>query len=258
MSALVRISTIAANTVREAVRNKLLYALLLFAILLILSGVFLSSLSYVESERILQDIGMAAIRVIGVAIAVFVGVGLIYKEVDRRTVYTILAKPLTRTEFLLGKFVGLVLTIWMQMAIMVAAFVSVSLATGADLNAGYAAALLLTGVELAVMVAVATLFSAFTTPMLASFFSGGVWVVGNLTRDLREIGARSELESVQAVTLWLHRVLPDLEAFNLGIEAVHGLPIAASDVWLALAYGAGYVAVVLVAAVAIFDRRDFR
>jgi len=258
MSALMRIGTIAVNTVREAVRNKLLYALLLFAVLLILSGVFLSSLSYVESERILQDIGMGAIRLLGVAIAIFVGVGLIHKEVDRRTVFTILAKPLSRAEFLLGKFAGLVLTIWMQMAIMIAVFAVVSLGTGVPLTWGHGAAFLLLGVELAVMVAIATFFSAFTTPMLASFFSGGLWVVGNLTRDLRDIGAQSPVESVQTLTRLAHRVLPDLDAFNLSIEAAHGLPIVASDVWLAIAYGSAYVAVVLVAAVSVFERRDFR
>jgi ABC-type transport system involved in multi-copper enzyme maturation permease subunit len=258
VSALLRIATIAVNTVREAVRNKLLYALLMFAVLLILSGIFLSSLSYVESERILQNIGMGAIRLLGVAIAIFVGVGLIHKEVDRRTVFTILAKPLSRGEFLLGKFAGLVLTIWMQMAIMVVVFAAVSLGMGVPLTAGHGAAFLLLAMELAVMVAIATFFSAFTTPMLASFFSGGLWVVGNLTRDLRDIGAQSPVESVQTLTRALHRVLPDLDAFNLTIEASHGLPIAASDVWLPLVYGVGYAAVVLVAAVSVFERRDFR
>ena len=258
MRALGRVLAIATNTVREAIRNKLLYTLLFFAILLILSGIFLSTLSYVESERILQDVGLAATRVFGVAIALFVGVGLIYKEVDRRTVYTILSKPLTRAEFLLGKYVGLVLTVWMQGAIMVVAFAGVSLATGAPLTATHAAAFLLLGAELAVVVAIATFFSAFTTPMLASFFTGGLWMLGNLTRNLRDLGAQSDIESVRVATGWLFRLLPDLKGFNLSIEAVHGLPVAASDVWLPLVYGAAYAAVVLVCAVAVFQRRDFR
>lgn len=258
MSALSRIWTIAVNTVREAVRNKLLYALLFFAVLLIVSGILLSSLSYVERERILQDVGMAAIRVLGVAIAIFIGVGLIHREVDRRTVFTILSKPLSRAEFLLGKFAGLVLTIWMQMAVMVVVFVLVSWTAGAAVTATHAAAFLLVGVELALMVAIATFFSAFTTPMLASFFSAGLWIVGNLTRNLRDIGAHSDVESVRTVTLWLHRLLPDLQAFNLSVEAVHGLAIASSDVWLPVVYGVGYVSLLLLAAVALFERRDFR
>jgi ABC-type transport system involved in multi-copper enzyme maturation permease subunit len=258
MRAAIRIWTIASNTVREAIRNKLLYVLLLFAVGLILAGVMLSSLSYVESERILQDVGLASVRLFGVAIAIFVGVGLIHKEVERRTVYTILSKPLSRMEFLLGKYVGLVLTIWMQAAIMIVAFVLVSLSSGAPLTAAHAAAFLLIGVELALVVAVATLFSTFTTPMLASFFSVGVWLVGHMTRDLRDLGAHSDLESIQKLTGVLHRVLPDLESFNLTVEAAHGLPVTASDVLLPLVYGMGYVSILLVGAVLLFERRDFR
>lgn len=253
-----RIWTIAFNTCREAVRSKLLYTLLFFAIAMILSGVVLSALSYVEGDRILQDFGIAAIRLFSVAIAIFVGVGLIHKEVDRRTVYTILSKPLSRSEFLLGKYAGLVLTIWLQVIVMATFFVTTSLATGAPIGWGHAAALALTAVELAVVVALATLFSSFTTPMLASFFTCGLWVVGHLTRDLRQLGATSESGLVRDGTLWMHRVLPDLESFNLSIQASHVLTVTSSDVWLPVMYGAGYVAILLVAAATIFERRDLR
>jgi ABC-type transport system involved in multi-copper enzyme maturation permease subunit len=255
---LARIWTIAMNTLREAVRNKLLYTLLFFAILLIGAGAVLSALSYVESERILQDIGFASIRLFSVAIAIFVGVSLIHREVERRTVYTILSKPLSRAECLLGKYVGLVVTIWLQTAIMTACFVAVSLGTGAPMTAGYAVAFALVGVELALIVAVATFFSSFTTPMLASFFSVGIWVLGHSTRDLRDIGATSDAESVRHTTALFHRILPDLESFNFSIEAAHGLPFGASDVWLPVAYGLGYIGIVLVSAVVVFDRRDLR
>jgi ABC-type transport system involved in multi-copper enzyme maturation permease subunit len=258
MNSAARIWTIAMNTLREAVRNKVLYALLFFAILLIGAGVVLSALSYVESERILQDFGFAAIRFFSVAIAIFIGVSLIHREVERRTVYTILSKPLSRAEFLLGKYVGLVVTIWMQMAIMVAAFTIVSLATGAPLNAGHTVAFALTAVELAVVVAFATFFSAFTTPLLASFFSVGIWLVGHCTRDLRDVGANSLSDSVRHATAVFHRIMPDLESFNFSIEAAHGLAFAASDVWLPIVYGLGYIAILLVSAIALFERRDLR
>jgi Cu-processing system permease protein len=253
-----RMLAIAANTVREAVRSRLLYTLLFFAVLLICAGLLLSALSYVENDRILQDVGLGAMRLFGVAIALFVGVGLIHREVERRTVYTILSKPLSRAEFLLGKFAGLVLTVWMQLAIMVLVFVVVSRLSGAPLGGGHAAAFVLLAVELALVVAIAIFFSAFTTPMLSSLFAGGLWLVGNLTRDLREIGEASREPGVELATAWVHRLLPDLASFNLSIEAVHGLPVAASDLWLPLGYGIAYCAVVLVGAVVIFERRDFR
>jgi ABC-type transport system involved in multi-copper enzyme maturation permease subunit len=258
MSSIVRVWTIAANTIREAIRSKLLYTLLFFAVLMICAGVLLSTLSYVESERILQDVGFASIRLFGVAIAIFVGVGLIHREVDRRTVYTILSKPLSRAEFLLGKYLGLVLTIWMQMVIMVVAFCLVSFLTGAGLGAAHFASFALTGMELALVVAVATLFSAFTTPMLASFYSCGLWIVGQMTRDLASLGAQSELSGVKFATAAIHRVFPDLESFNLSTAAVHGLPFTSADVWLPTLYAAGYIVILLFMAVTIFERRDFR
>lgn len=258
MSALLRIGTLAVNTVREAVRSKVLYVLLFFALVLIGTGVLLSTLSYVERERILQDIGLASIRLFGAAIAIFVGVGLIHKEVDRRTIFTILSKPVSRSEFLLGKFAGLVVTLWIQVAIMAACFVLVSWMAGAPVTAGHAKAMLLAAGELAVLVAVATLFSSFTTPMLASLFSAGFYMVGHLTRDLRELGLRSGSEAAAQATMLLHKVLPDLEAFNVSIEAVHGLPIPAAAVWQPLVYGACYAAALLLLASLIFERRDFR
>ena len=231
MTSAVRVGVIAANTVREAIRSRVLYTLLFFAVLLIGTGVLLSTLTYVEGERILQSIGLAAIRLFGAAIAIFVGIGLIHREVERRTIYTILSKPISRSEFLLGKTLGLVATIWLQLAIMGAAFAIVSLAT---------------------------LFSSFTTPMLAALFTTGLYVLGHLSRDLRDIGARSEDETVRFVAKALYRLLPDLESFNLTTQALHALPVSGHEVALAALYGAGYAAAVLVLAVVVFDRRDFK
>ncbi len=253
-----RIWAMAVNTAREAIRNKLLYTLLFFALATMLFGTVLSSLSYVERERMVQDFAFAAIRLFSVAIAVFVGVGLIHKEIDRRTVYTILSKPLSRAEFLIGKYTGLTLIIWLQVAIMASFFAGVSLLIGAPLGFTHLAALALTAVELALVVALATLFSSFTTPLLASFFSCGIWLAGHLTRDLRDHGADSSSALVREATAWMHRILPDLESFNLSIQAAHQLPVTASDIWFPALYGAGYVAIILAFATLIFERRDFR
>ena len=222
------------------------------------TGVLLSTLSYVERERIVQDVGLSAVRLFGVGIAVFVGVGLIHGEVERRTIFTILSKPISRAEFLVGKYVGLVLTTWLQLAIMAVAFAVVSLSVGAPVDVAHLAAFGLVGMELLVMVAVATFFSAFTTPMLASLFSVGIWVIGHLTRDLREIAKQSDMPSVEQAAAWVHRVMPDLESFNLTIQAVHGLPIPAEDIWLPVLYGFGYALALVFGATFLFQRRDFR
>ncbi|MCH8209412.1 MAG: SpoIIE family protein phosphatase [Nitrospinae bacterium] len=138
-----RIWAIAVNTAREAIRNKLLYTFLFFALAMMLFGVVLATISYVERERMMQDFAFASIRLFSVAIAIFVGVGLIHKDIDRRTVYTILSKPLSRAEFLIGKFTGLILIIWLQVAIMALFFAGGSLLMGAPLGFTHLAALAL-------------------------------------------------------------------------------------------------------------------
>lgn len=258
MGALDRILAIAGNTMREAVRSRVLYTLLFFAIVLIGSGVLLSTLSYVEQERILQGVGFAAIRVFGVAIAIFVGIGLVHREVDRRTVYTLLSKPIARSEFLLGKYLGLLATLMVQLVVMGACFAGVSWLAEAPLDAGHVAALAGIALELAVVVALALLFSAITTPMLASFFTAGLWLIGNLTRDLRALGAQADTAAIARITELLYRSLPDLEAFDLATQAIHGLPVVASDLLMPAAYGLGYVVLALGVAVLAFERRDFR
>ena len=253
-----RIATLAANTMREAIRSRVLYTLLFFAVVLIGTSVLLATLTYVEGQRILQSVGFAAIRLFGAAIAIFVGIGLIHREVERRTIYTILSKPISRAEFLLGKYLGLVATIWLQLAIMGVAFAAVSLLTGAPLHHQIAVALGLAAIELALVVAFATVFSSFTTPMLAALFTTGIYAIGHLSRDLRDFGATSESEAVRLASQALYRILPDLESFNFTIQALHALPIPSSEVLLAVVYGVGYSALLLLLGVVVFERRDFK
>ena len=255
---LTAIWAIATNTIREAVRNKVLYILLFFALVMIGTSFLLATLSYVERERILQDVGLASIRLFGAAIAIFIGVGLVHREVDRRTIYTILSKPVSRADFVIGKYLGLVATLWMQLLVMSAGFVAVSMLAGAPLDRGHAVALGLTGIELAVLVAIATLFSSFATPFLAACYSVGLYMVGHVTRDLRAIGAVVDSEGVKSLTVWLHRLLPDLESFNWTVEAVHGLPIPGHEVIWSVVMGFGWCTAFLTIAALVFERRDFR
>ncbi len=258
MGALLRIQALATNTFREAIRNQLLYTLLGFSFLMIASGVLLATLSYVEMDEILQDMGMSAIRFFSAGIATFVGIGLIHNEVDRRTIFTILSKPVSRSEFLLGKWAGLTFTVWLQLALMALAFAVVSGLAGAPLSSDHFLAIALIGLELMVLVAIATLFSAFTTPMLAALFTLGFWMIGHLTRDLHALSQQSDLEGVAAAGSWVFQLLPDFEVFNKTLEAVHGLPIGAGEVSLAIVYAVGYTGCTLLLGSMIFSRRDFK
>lgn len=253
-----RIHAVAANTFREAIRNKLLYMLLGFSIGLIGAGVLLASLSYVQVSEILQDVGMAAIRLFGAGIAIFIGAGLVHNEVDRRTIYTILSKPVSRGEFLVGKWAGLTFTVWLQLLLMAAAFVAVSKVSGAPIRVEHGAAIALVGLELMVLIAIATFFSCLTTPMLASFYTFGLWLIGHLSRDLYLLGQQSDQASIPRVTGWLYAVLPDFEVFNKTLEAVYGLPIRGHEIGFAFLYATGYSVVTLLIASAIFARRDLK
>lgn len=258
MIAATRIAAIARNTFREAIRSRILYTLLAFAVVMIGATVVLANLSYVEQGRILQNLALGAMRLFGTAIAIAVGINLIHREVERRTVYTILAKPVSRSEFLLGKYLGLVVTLWLQTAIMAVAFAAASWVGGASIGAGHAAAVVLMAMEFAVVVGLATLFSAFTTPMLAALFTAGLTVAGHLTRDIVALGAQSGVPALERATWLLHRILPDLSSLNLSLEAVQGLPITRADVALPLLYGLAYTAALLLLSTFVFERRDFK
>jgi len=258
MGLFVRIHALASNTIREAIRNKLLYTLLGFAIVMIGSGVLISTLSYVEVDEILQDIGMGAIRFFSAGIAIFVGIGLIHDEVDRRTIFTILSKPVSRTEFLVGKFLGLTLTVWLQLVLMAMAFGLVSMLAGASLGWGHGIAICLIGLELMVLVAIATLFSSFTTPMLATLFTVGLWLIGHLSRELYALSQQSDEGSISIMAAWIFRLLPDFEVFNKTLEAVHGLPISTAEIGMAFVYAIGYTICTLTLGSIIFNRRDFK
>ena len=258
MKSLVRIHALAANTFREAIRNKLLYTLLGFSLAMIGAGVLLSTLSYVEVDEILQDMGMAAIRLFSSGIAIFVGIGLIHDEVERRTIFTILSKPVSRGEFLVGKWAGLTFTVWLQLVLMAVAFALVSWLAGAPLTVDHAVAIALIGFELMVLVALATFFSSFTTTMLSAFFSVGLWLIGHLSRDLYLLGQQSDQASVTRIASALYAVLPDFEVFNKSLEAVHGLPIHGFEIGFALLYAVGYSGLILVLAATVFRRRDLK
>ena len=258
MDSLTRIWPIATNTCREAIRNRLLYALLFFGVVVIGASVLIASLSYVEGERIIQDIGLAAMQIFSVGIAIFVGIGLIHGEVERRTVYTILAKSITRSEFLLGKYFGLLLTVWLQLALMALAFAAVSSAAGASLSLAHGVAVFGIAIELAIVVAVATLFSTFTTPLLAACFALGVYVIGHLTRDLSALGGQADDPMVRGLAQGLYRVLPDLDSFDFSMYAVHGWNLTPENVVWPMLYALGYVTALLFMATSIFRARDLK
>lgn len=253
-----RMRAICLNTFREAIRDRILYSLLFFAFLMMGSSVLLARLTLGEYSKIIKDVGLAAISLFGVLISVFVSIQLVSREIDRRTIYTVLSKPLQRWEFVLGKFGGLALTLALQLVIMTGAFLGLIWWVSGEVATGLLPAILLIYMELLLLTAVAVLFSSFTTPILSGLFTLSMFVIGHLTVDIRRFGLELEpgIGRVLSDVAWY--VLPNLEYFNLKNEAVHNVPLVPGQLEFALGYGLCYVVLVLAAASALLERRDFK
>ncbi len=253
----VRVATLlAGHSMRELIRSKLLYNLLIFALLLIASSMFVAQLTIGEWDRIILDMGLAAIELSGVLTAVLIGVGLVAGEIDRRTIFPTLAKPVTRGAFLLGRYLGLLAMLGINVAIMMAALAAVLSAATYSVSSTAAAGALLVFVELGVVAAAAMFFASFTTPVLASAFSLAFFLIGHLLGDLRAFRERSHSGLARSVTGALYNVLPNLELFNLKSQAANGLPVPPGFTSSATLYGCVYAATLLLLAIGVFSRRD--
>lgn len=247
---------IAANTFREAIRDRILYLLLAFAILMIASSRILSLLTVGAEEKIVKDIGLASISLFGVATAIFVGVGLVFKEIEKRTVYTLVSKPIRRSQFILGKYLGLALVLAVNLTIMTGFFYGLLLARG-WMDLAITRAILLIFVELLLVTAIAILFSSFSTPILSSLFTVTFYIIGHLSWGLLLLAEKVQGALGRAVCRALYRVLPNLEVLNVKGMVVHGLDVPLRHVVYGSAYGLSYTVILLALAVLVFRRRDF-
>jgi ABC-type transport system involved in multi-copper enzyme maturation permease subunit len=254
-----KVRAVAWNTFREAIRDKILYNLAFFSLIIMGASTFFGQLTLGRRIKIIQDVGLASMSVFGLLIAIFVGIGLVYKEIQRRTIYTLLAKPISRREFLVGKYLGLMLTIFLNVALMAAVLFSLTLlySEGA-VNWEIGTAVFLILVELMLVTAVAVFFSTFSTPTLSAMFTLGVYIIGHFSYDLSVYAEISENVVLKYVTYALHYLLPNLEKFNVKGLVVHGIPIAADYIVWAVIYAVVYVLFLLIAGSAIFQRREFK
>lgn len=253
-----KILAIALNTFKECIRDKILYNLLIFAMLMIGLSAFLSKLTIGVQIRIVKDIGLASISIFGVLIAIFLGIGLVSKEIDRRTIYTILSKPVQRYSFLLGKFAGLLLTLSVNIAVMTIALVVLIYSMGGDVNLLLFEAIFLIFIELVVVTSIALFFSTFTTPTLSAIFTLSFFVIGHLTGYIRLFGSQSEWHFVRKLSDILYYVLPNLENFNIKSMVMYAEALEWNLFFLSILYGLVYASLVLVFSIIIFQKRDFK
>lgn len=252
---------VALNTFREAVRDRVLYNLVFFALAMIAASILVGQVSIGIEEMVIVSLGLSAISVIGLLMAVFIGVGLVSKEMDKRTLYALLAKPVRRWEFLLGKFGGLVLTLAVNTAAMaVGLFLALKLVktSGAALEAPVLVAVYFILLKLALVVALALLFSCFTTPLLSILYTAGLYIAGLFITEMRTLQGERMSQALRAVLRWLSYLLPNFENFDVMAAAAHGRAIPGMLIAQNTAYAALYCAIVLTAAAAIFTRRNLK
>jgi ABC-type transport system involved in multi-copper enzyme maturation permease subunit len=256
-----RICFIARNTFREAVRDRILYNLVLFVLLLTAAAIFVGQLSGGQERKIIVDLGLSAMLLFGVFIAIFVGVGLVYKEIERRTIYAIFAKPVGRGDFLIGKYLGLCLTLLVNVLVM-GAGVSAALLY---VNKGWDplvlriwTAILLIYVELAILTSVALLFSSFSSPALSALLTFFIFIIGHFSADLK--GLANSLNSTGARWLFsaLYYLVPNFTNYSFITPVAHGHVPNSSYVFTVLLYALLYVVVILATATLIFSRRNFK
>ncbi|MCU1316459.1 MAG: hypothetical protein JWN63_1781 [Candidatus Acidoferrum typicum] len=256
-----RAGVVALNTFREAVRDRVLYNLVFFALLMMAAAVVVGQISIGIEQTVIVSLGLTAISVIGLLISVFIGVALVSKEMDKRTLYALLAKPVRRWEFLLGKFAGLVLTLAVNTAAMALGLLLVMIYVKHSLERSDAVVLVAVYfilLKLALIVALALLFSCFTTPLLAILFTVGFYIVGLYVQELRNLPVEVMSPAMAAFTKWLSYLLPNFENFNVLAMAAHGRAVPGALILQNTLYTVVYCGIVLTAAAMAFSRRNLK
>ena len=255
-----RLSAITLNTFREAVRDRVLYNLIVFVLLLVASAPLFGQISIGIERLILVNVGLSSISLFGTIIAILVGIGLVSKEIEKKTLYTILSRPVRRWEFIVGKYFGLLLTLVVNTALMTVGLYVALLVTAHSLSR--ADALLLVAIycivlQFMMMVALTLLFSSFSTPVFSAIFAFALFVIGTFAEDLKNFAAMSH-----GLTQWLATaaayVVPNFASLNVISQAAHEQPISGSLVAFNTLYALLYSGAVTAAAVLIFERRNLK
>jgi ABC-type transport system involved in multi-copper enzyme maturation permease subunit len=251
-----RVAAVSLGTFRECVRDRLFYLVGVFGVVLVASAVLVSPLTVGGQAKIVADVGLAAMSLLGFLVVVLVGGHMVRKELDRHTLATVLARPLARGEYLAGKFAGLALTLLAMLVLMGGLYVAALTLASAPLGWSHLAAVYLVLLELLVMTAAAILLSVVASPVLGSVFVLGFFAIGHLAGSLQDFAAGAPTATVRLVGDVLRYVVPNLEVFNLRAEVVHGDPVALGYLGLVTLYAAAHVALFLLAAGAVFRRKD--
>lgn len=253
-----RILAIASNVFREVIRDRILYLIGLYAGALILASRLLPEIAAATENKILLDLALAAMPILGLIVSIFIGTSLVNKEIEKRTVFVLIAKPVTRAEFIIGKHLGLSAVLAVLVTVM--SVIAIALLFALKIPFSLPNLLISSGfllLQLSLMSAIAILFSVFTSPLLAMSLTFGIYLMGQLSQDIVKFGRLTKNASIEAVTQGLYLVLPDLARLDLKNQAVYNL-IPSSQILLgSVLYALLYIAFALSIASLIFSRREF-
>lgn len=255
------VGPVAVNTFREAVRDRVLYNLVLFALLMIGAAVLVGEISIGIERLVIVNLGLSAISIFGLVMAIFIGVGLVYKEIEKRTLYSLLAKPIRRWEFLVGKYAGLLLTLTVNTAFMTLGLAAALYYVGGRFERSDTAilvAIYFILLEFALVTALALFFSCFSSPMLSTLFTLGIYLTGVFADDIHGVGDFTKNPAILALTRTVYYLVPNFHNFNVIALAAHGSTVAFSLVWQNTLYAALYVALLLLASSAVFSFRNLK
>lgn len=259
-SSLQRIRAIAVNAFRESVRDRVLYNLILFVLLLVGAAIFISDISLDQETKFIADLGLSAMVVFGALIAIFIGVGLVFKEIDKRTIYNLLSKPVNRHEFIIGKYLGLCATLLVNSLVMIVGTELALLYVGkgfTPLCLSILPAAYLIYLKLMLIVAMALMFSSFSTPMLSALLSFAFYVIGHFSGDLKLAAELTDSAFTRAVLTLAYYLLPNLSNFSFPLAA-RGEMVPMKLILSATVYALIYITILISAAVLIFQKRNFK
>ena len=255
-----RIFTIATNVFREVVRDRILYIIGFYALILAAAIRILPEIAAATEDKIFLDFGLAAMSLLGLIVAVFIGTGLVNKEIEKRTVLVLIAKPISRVEFITGKHLGLSAVLALLIAAMTLIYVALLQFGNISYQLGsiLLAALFLL-LQLSLITAVAIALGVFTSSVLATLLTFGVYLMGNFSQDLVELGRLNNNPGFQRLTQGLYLILPDLSRLDLKNHAVYGKELLPNSTTLIAnaSYGLLYTVSLLAIAILIFSRREF-
>ena len=250
------IQAIALLTFKEAIRSKILYLLLFFAIGLISISWIIGQLTIGDELKIIKDLGINSIHFFGVLITIFIGIQLVFREMEKRTIYMVLSKPLRRYHFLLGKFFGMAITLFLILCTLTVVFYLV-LSLKGDSNPRFFLSFYMIYLEWLIITGIALLFSSFSTPLLSTMLTLASFFMGHLTESLLMLKARIASEFSNALLTILFYVLPNLEIFNVRTQIVHNLALPPGFFAQATLYWAFYLLTLLLLSILIFQKKDF-